>query len=446
MSTHEPKRGRAIILTSRPIEYAAVRIHLTNLHEETHLKGTIYERGTFIDWEIGIVQIDTGNIAAAIEAERAIAYFDPTIVLFVGISDGLNGVASGDVVAARKVYGYESGQEQGTLFLPQSDVGNSSYYLIERAKAEARKTDWQQRIPTHITSIAAPPDVFIGAIAAGEKIISSTQSPTFGLLQAAYSDTLAVEMEGRGFLLAAHMNEQLQALVIRGIVALIDDKHKDDVRTAQAVAAHHASAFAFEILAKIAVQQTVLSKTQQGLQLVDVYGSEKDADPLLDITLYNAGTRVALPTRVKIDILDVGEFYYGAEDDIDRSFLIPTYQYEIELSPDLKGKSKAIKISHLLNPGDTDRFQVLIGQELTNPHLAYIWYYLKITIIYNKQKDVLESVPLLLSVPPVDNNKYNIWQEQNEVHAQQNRITLCRMAALTDKRSESVDKAIKIFL
>ena len=446
MSTHEPKRGRVVILTSRPIEYAAVRIHLTNLQEETHLKGTVYERGTFIDWEIGIVQIDTGNVAAAIEAERAIAHFDPTIVLFVGIADGLNGVAPGDVVAARKIYGYESGQEQGTLFLPQSDVGNSSYYLIERAKAEARKTDWKQRIPTHIASIAASPDVFIGAIAAGEKIISSTQSPTFGLLQAAYSDTLAVEMEGRGFLLAAHMNEQLQALVVRGIVALIDDTHKNDVRTSQTVAAHHACAFAFEILAKLAVQQAVLSKTQQDLQLVDVYSSEKDADSLLDITLHNAGTRVALPTRVKIDILDVGEFYYGDEDDIDRSFLIPTHQYEIELSPDLKGKSKAIKISHLLNPGDTDRFQVLIEQDFTNPHLAYIWYYLKITIIYNKQKEVLESVPLLLSVPPVDSNKYNIWQAQNGMHAQQNRITLRRMAALTDKRSESVEKAIKIFL
>jgi nucleoside phosphorylase len=113
MSTHEPKRGRAVILTSRPIEYAAVRIHLTNLHEETHSKGTIYERGTFIDWEVGIVQIDAGNVAAAIEAERAIAYFDPTVVLFVGIADGLNGVAPGDVVVARKIYGYESGQEPG---------------------------------------------------------------------------------------------------------------------------------------------------------------------------------------------------------------------------------------------------------------------------------------------------------------------------------------------
>ena len=65
----------------------------------------------------------------------------------MGIADGLNGVAPGDVVAARKVYGYEGGQEQGTIFLPHPEAGNSSYQLIERAKAEARKEDWRQRIP-----------------------------------------------------------------------------------------------------------------------------------------------------------------------------------------------------------------------------------------------------------------------------------------------------------
>ena len=40
---------KAIILTTLPIEYEAVRIHLNNLHEETHPRGTIYERGVFLD-------------------------------------------------------------------------------------------------------------------------------------------------------------------------------------------------------------------------------------------------------------------------------------------------------------------------------------------------------------------------------------------------------------
>ena len=36
---------RAIILTALPVGYKVVRVHLTNLKEEIHPQGTIYERG-----------------------------------------------------------------------------------------------------------------------------------------------------------------------------------------------------------------------------------------------------------------------------------------------------------------------------------------------------------------------------------------------------------------
>ncbi len=49
----------AVILTAIPIEYEAVCAHLTDLKEETHPQGTIYERGNFSAngklWEVGIV-------------------------------------------------------------------------------------------------------------------------------------------------------------------------------------------------------------------------------------------------------------------------------------------------------------------------------------------------------------------------------------------------------
>ena len=58
-------------------------------------------------------------------------------------------------------------------------------------------------------------------------------------------------MEGRGILQAVHANQQVSALIVRGISDLIDGKSKADAGCAQEIAAGHASAFAFEILAKM---------------------------------------------------------------------------------------------------------------------------------------------------------------------------------------------------
>ena len=89
----------AVILTARPIEYLAVRAYLTNLQKEIHVKDTIYEREQFAvegqTWDVGIIEIGVGNSGAALEAERAIEYFNPNVILFVGVAGDIK-VAIGD--------------------------------------------------------------------------------------------------------------------------------------------------------------------------------------------------------------------------------------------------------------------------------------------------------------------------------------------------------------
>lgn len=241
---------QAVILTALPVEYLAVQAHLTHLQEKLHPRGTVYEQGLFAangrTWEVGIIQVGAGNPGAAMEAERAIEYFQPKVAFFVGVAGGIKDVKLGDVVAATKVYGYESGKARHS-FEPRPEVGNSTYALQQRAQAEARKPDWLKRLDVTPRS---SPRVFVGPIAAGEKVVAANSAAVFKFLRQNYGDALAVEMEGYGFLKAVHASASVAALVIRGISDLIEGKTEADAGGSQEIASRHASAFAFEILAK----------------------------------------------------------------------------------------------------------------------------------------------------------------------------------------------------
>jgi nucleoside phosphorylase len=256
----------AVILTALPVEYKAASAHLTNLREDTHPQGTVYGLGDFLStsqlWKVAIVEVGAGNPGAAMEAERAIQYYRPDVVLFVGIAGGIKDVTLGDVVAATKVYWYESGKA-GDTFHPRPEVGNSTYRMVQRARAEVRNENWLQR--TKAPRVTKP-QAFVGPIAAGEKVVASTRSEIHKFIQSQYGDTLAVEMEGFGFLKAIQANLGVEALVIRGISDLIDRKAEVDASGSQGAAAQNASAFAFEILANLVIQNRT-SKGKQKPQL-----------------------------------------------------------------------------------------------------------------------------------------------------------------------------------
>lgn len=245
----------AVILTAIPPEYDAVKKHLIAVKELPPHKGTVYERGEFRCRNgrictVAIIEIGAGNPNAALETERALEFFNPRVLFFVGVAGGLKDLRQGDVVAVTKVYGYESGKDEGS-FRPRPNVGESSYSMIQRARTEARKPDWLERCPGYDQT--DPPRVLVAPIAAGEKVVSSRRSDTRKYIRSNYGDAVAVDMEDRGFLQAAHANQGVAALIVRGVSDLLDNKEEADTLGFQARAAQAASAFAFEVLANLDV-------------------------------------------------------------------------------------------------------------------------------------------------------------------------------------------------
>jgi nucleoside phosphorylase len=243
---------RAVILTAIPVEYKAVRAHLTNPHWDK--QGRVpYQRGIFSTsnqvWDVLIRETSHGNVCAAVETLLAIHYFHPALVLFIGVAGGLKDVHIGDVVIPTKVYAYESGRANVTSFQTRPQVVNPTFPLVQLAQAEAMEQDWLQRLKEAIPDTL--PNVLAAPIASGESVVASTRAAIYKFLRASYSDAVAVEMESYGFLLAAHFYPEVDALVIRGISDRINNKRRTDSNDSQTLAARHASAFAFEILAKV---------------------------------------------------------------------------------------------------------------------------------------------------------------------------------------------------
>ncbi len=244
--------SQVIVLSALRVEYEAVRRYLTDPQEIIHPTGTVYEQGLFLSgnqsWKVTIAEIGQGNVKAAIETVKAIEYFKPKIAFFVGVAGGIKDVSIGDVVVATKVYGYESGKA-GDTFLSNPETYNSDFRLVERAKVEARKKDWLNQLKSKLNTENVP-KILVGPIAAGEKLITSFNSDEYKFIQSHFRDTLAVEMEGTGFLTAVY-NYKKTALIICGISDQISNKEISDRSGSQEKASLHASAFTFEILTKL---------------------------------------------------------------------------------------------------------------------------------------------------------------------------------------------------
>jgi nucleoside phosphorylase len=253
--------SRAVILTAIPPEYEAVVGHLDNLSTRITAQGNIYQIGDFHsknrNWKVAAAQIGMYNINSAEATERSISIFKPDVILFVGTAGGFQGVQAegyaeanvGDVIAASKVYDYTCAIDRSTGESAWPEVYRPTYRILQIAKYVAQEDAWKMLINRSMT--INNPKAVVGPIASGGFLVASNRSEIFQFLQEDYSDAVAVDMEGAGFLEAAYANPGVEALLVRGISDKLNDFERLDIYTRERIASDHASAFAFQVLSEI---------------------------------------------------------------------------------------------------------------------------------------------------------------------------------------------------
>jgi 8-oxo-dGTP diphosphatase len=202
-------------------------------------------------WLVALAVTGVGNQSAAVLAERAIAEFSPKAILFTGIAGALQPhLALGDVVVASHVYGYHGGTSEDDGLKARPRAWELSHRVRQVAEHLIRSGDWARRLPDDVR-----PPVRFGPIAAGEIVHYSATSGERQWLREHYNDAIAVEMEGAGTASAAHLNDSLPAILVRGISDYADSRKSAADRAGwQSRAAINAAAFAIELADCLAVE------------------------------------------------------------------------------------------------------------------------------------------------------------------------------------------------
>ncbi|MGW0335279.1 5'-methylthioadenosine/S-adenosylhomocysteine nucleosidase family protein [Streptomyces sp. NPDC003011] len=230
----------ALVLTALPLEYAAVRAHIEEREECVHRDGTRAERGQLpgTSWHVAIAELGMGAERAAALTTQLITWLRPEAVFFVGVAGSLKAdVGIGDVVVGTQVYEIHGGKQTPEGFLVRPKALPGSHALEQAARSAVRD---MPGVRAHFMPIAT-----------GDVVLADAGSEIAQHLRRNYNDAGAIEMEGSGAALAAHLSGQSDALVIRGISDRADaDKHQADASGSQKLAAEQAASVTVAVLRK----------------------------------------------------------------------------------------------------------------------------------------------------------------------------------------------------
>lgn len=229
-----------VVLTALPLESQAVREQLTDVRVVEHPQHTLFDVGRVpgLPWRVAVVEIGDGNSGAAAHTERAIAFFRPAAVFFVGVAGSLRAeVALGDVVVASKIYLHHGGKESDDGFRARPRAWELRHEVDQRVRRALRGSSG-----THFKPLVS-----------GDVLLDSRTAALAELIDRHYNDAVAMDMESAGMAQAAHLSE-VPVLAVRGISDFADGrKAVADAKGTQPVAAQNAAAVAVRILRELPV-------------------------------------------------------------------------------------------------------------------------------------------------------------------------------------------------
>ena len=179
---------------------------------------------------------------------------DPDLVALIGCAGGFpDKIERFDVVVPPRVdYVARSKVTDRTQLRPQQEV--CSQVFIDHCKNVQLLDLWHQYLLPDVSN--APINVYFEPIISGETVLANSRSTFFRSAQASSPKSVAIEMEGYGFLSACR-EHRVEAAVIRGISDTLDNKNELNadgrpsnlgLDRAQLKATRHAAALFFATL------------------------------------------------------------------------------------------------------------------------------------------------------------------------------------------------------
>ncbi|MFZ0570723.1 MAG: hypothetical protein WAM63_09585, partial [Rhodomicrobium sp.] len=164
---------------------------------------------------------DAGNVQASQAVGQIIPECQPDLVALIGCAGGFPGKIGQYDVAVPAYVHYVARTKVGTGVEVRPLQEFCSKIFVDHCKNVQLLDGWHQYLAPETPN--APVDVYFEPIVSGETVLVNSNSDFFRSALKASPKAVAIEMESYGFLSACR-ERQVEAVVIRGISDLLDNK------------------------------------------------------------------------------------------------------------------------------------------------------------------------------------------------------------------------------